>query len=136
MQHKMEIKLERFCYHPTGTLGSIELLGERFYTIEKPWRDNQKNVSCIPVGGYMTEFITSPKFGPSWHIKNVPSRTHILIHPANFGEDVQGCIGLGIDLMGDRIAVANSRKAVDQFEALTKDEEWRLVVVNAPFAGL
>ena len=84
----------------------------------------------------MTNYITSPKFGPSWHIENVPGRTHILIHPANFADDIQGCIGLGMDLMGDRVGVAESRKAVDMFELMTKGAEWRLVVVNAAFAGL
>ena len=32
-----ELVLKRFCYHPKGTLGVIEVDGEKFYSIERPW---------------------------------------------------------------------------------------------------
>ena len=133
----MDILLERFAYHPSGTLGSLTLYGERFYSIERPWKNNSPNVSCIPEGSYPVVWRTSPRFGLTWHITDVPDRTHILIHVANFPEDVQGCIGLGTDLMGDKVAVSSSRIAVERFEELTKDEEeWQIKIGNAVFAGL
>ena len=132
----IEIYLQRFAYHPEGTLGVIDLAGERFYTIERPWLDNKPNVSCIPEGNYLTGWRDSPRFGETWHVKDVEDRTWILIHAANYPKDVQGCIGLGTGLMGDRVAVSNSRKAVAQFEKLTRDIEWRLIVKHAPHAGL
>jgi len=132
----VDIELRRFAYHPDGTLGVIEVAGERFYTIERPWLDNKPNVSCIPEGKYRMGWRESPKFGETWHVKDVAERTWILIHAANYPKDVQGCIGLGTGLMGDRIAVSNSRKAVDQFEKLTRDIEWRLIVKHAPTAAL
>lgn len=133
----IEITLERFCYHPVGTLGIIRFDGEVFYSIERPWEDNKPNVSCIPQGNYEVGWRESPRFGETWHVKDVPQRTHILIHVANFAEDVQGCIGLGTDLMGDKIAVASSRIAVERFEALTREyEEWQLKIVNAAYAAL
>lgn len=131
-----EIKLQRFCYHPNGTLGAIEYDGERFYSIERPWLGNAPNVSCIPTGLYEVGWRESPRFGETWHIKDVPDRSHILIHVANFSKDVQGCIGLGTDLMGDTIAVSSSKKAVGKFEEMTKGKEWQLLVENAPYAGL
>jgi hypothetical protein len=132
----IEIYLQRFAYHPEGTLGVIDLAGERFYTIERPWLDNKPNVSCIPEGNYLTGWRDSPRFGETWHVKDVEDRTWILIHAANYPKDVQGCIGLGTGLMGDRVAVSNSRKAVAQFEKLTRDIEWRLIVKHAAHAGL
>jgi len=132
----IEIELKRFAYHPEGTLGVIELAGETFYSIERPWLDNAPNVSCIPVGAYDTGWRDSPRFGETWHIKEVQDRTYILIHAANFPKDVQGCIGLGTGLMGDRIAVSNSRKAVARFEELTRDISWRLIVKDAQYAAM
>ena len=130
------ITLERFCYHPEGTLGVIRVDGELFYSVEKPWLDNAPNVSCVPEGTYKTSWRDSPKFGETWHIKDVPDRTYILIHAANYPTDVHGCIGLGMQLMADRIAVGHSRKAVNAFEKLTKGLEWQLIVTHAPLAGL
>jgi len=133
----MDVLLERFLYHPKGTLGSLTVEGERFYSVERPWQNNAPNVSCIPEGDYLVVWRTSPKFGLTWHITDVPERTHILIHVANFPEDVQGCIGLGTDLMGDKVAVSSSRVAVERFEELTKgEEEWQIKIVHAAFAGL
>jgi len=132
----IDIELKRFAYHPDGTLGVIEFYGERFYTIERPWLDNAANVSCIPEGNYDVAWRTSPRFGETYHIQDVEDRTYILIHAANFPKDVQGCIGLGTGLMGDRVAVSNSRKAVARFEELTRDISWRLIVKNAPLAAL
>lgn len=132
----MDVVLERFCYHPEGTLGVIKLAGKEFSTIERPWLDNAQNVSCIPTGTYLTRWRESPRFGFTWELRDVQDRTYILIHAANYPSDVQGCIGLGTNLMGDRIAVSNSRKAVKSFEGLLEGMEWRLVIKNAHYAGL
>ena len=131
-----EIVLERFCYHPNATLGVIHLDDETFYSVERPWLDNQVSVSCIPVGTYETGWRESPRFGETWHIKDVPDRTYILIHVANFARDVEGCIGLGMGLMGDTVAVSESKKAVTRFEELTRDLEWSLRIENSPYAAL
>ena len=96
----MDIQLNRFCYHPEGTLGVLEVAGEKFYSIERPWLDNAPNVSCVPTGAYEMTWRESPRFGWTWMLEEVPDRTYILIHVANFPNDVQGCIGLGTGLMG------------------------------------
>ena len=132
----IEIDLKRFAYHPKGTLGVIDYSGERFYTIERPWLDNTVRISCIPEGVYNMGWRESPKFGETWQVQDVQNRTYILIHTANYAKEVQGCIGLGMGLMGDRVAVSSSRKAVAKFEEMTRDVEWRLNVLSAPFAAL
>lgn len=136
-RHNMiDIVLKRFCYHPQGTLGVIDFAGERFYTVERPWIDNKPYVSCIPTGSYNMRRRESPRFGETWHVLDVEDRTHILIHVANFPSDVQGCIGLGTKLMNDRIAVSNSRAAIKDFEAITRDLDWNLVISNVQYAAL
>jgi hypothetical protein len=132
----MDLKLDRFCYHPEGTLGVMEIDGEKFYSIERPWLENAPNVSCIPTGTYEMTWRESPRFGWTWMLENVPDRTYILIHVANFSKDVQGCIGLGTGLMGDRIAVSNSRKAVAAFEELTRGQTCQIEISNAAYAAL
>lgn len=37
----------------------------------------------------------SPQFGEVFMISNVPNRTHILIHRANWTTDLKGCVGIG-----------------------------------------
>ena len=131
-----EIVLQRWAYHPTATLGLIEFADLEFWSVERPWLDNQPNISCIPVGEYKLRWRESPKFGPTWQLEDVPGRTHILIHSANFAYQLQGCIALGTDLMGDTIAVANSRKAMNLFEEVTEGGEWILKIKNAVYAAV
>ena len=36
-----------------STIGNLYINGERFCdTLENPWLDNQRNISCIPEGSY------------------------------------------------------------------------------------
>lgn len=78
----------------------------RCYTLELPYKNNQNNISCIPRGTYKCEKLpNSPSFGYDhiW-IKNVPNRTFIKIHRANYVKQLRGCIAVGktkADLNGD-----------------------------------
>lgn len=62
------------------------------HTFELPDRNNAVNVSCIRAGTYQLKMVNSPKFGPSYEIKDVDGRSHILIHTGNTVNDTQGCI--------------------------------------------
>jgi hypothetical protein len=136
IKSKMDITIERFCYHPKGTLGVCTVAGETFYTIERPWLDNAPNVSCVPTGSYSMTWRESPRFGWTWMLEDVPGRTYILIHAANYASDVQGCIGLGTSLMGDRVAVSNSRKAVAAFDELTQGGSCQIHISDVLHAAL
>lgn len=62
-------------------------------TIELPWKQNAKRISCIPEGIYTLRRRYSEKF--KWHLVllEVPERSGILIHPANDAlKELQGCI--------------------------------------------
>lgn len=91
-----------------GTFGVLcdEFGNEICKTIERPWLDNQQRVSCIPDGEYDLIPHQSPRFGQCYAIDGEqhgvtifgPSqRTHILIHVANRVDQLQGCIGVGMD---------------------------------------
>ena len=62
-------------------------------TIELPWKNNKKRVSCIPEGKYLLRKRYAPKF--RWHLEvvGVRNRTFILFHPANNAlRELNGCI--------------------------------------------
>ncbi len=81
-------------YFPEGTQGVLEWNGTIVcYTIELPWLGNQKRISCIPEGEYVLLKRSSPKFQWHLHLRNVPGRGLILIHPANEAKmELKGCI--------------------------------------------
>ena len=89
-------------------------------TLELPWLDNQRNVSCIPEGIYTTSRHQSPNFGLCFHVQDVPGRSHILIHAGNYvgsinpktgTPDTRGCILPGkafADIDGDGVVDVTS----------------------------
>jgi len=78
------------------TLGALRIDGKAFCaTLEEPWRDNERLVSCIPVGEYKAVKINSARFGDTLRIEDVNGRSGILFHSGNTTEDTSGCIILG-----------------------------------------
>ena len=61
-------------------------------TLELPWRNNMRQVSCIPEGTYQVVRRSSPKFKDHYHLLQVPGREFILIHPGNYTSQIMGCI--------------------------------------------
>ena len=70
------------------------------YALELPWRDNKEDVSCIPLGEYALEITPSPKFFGRLvvEIMDVPDRTGVRMHPANWVEQLLGCIAPATEL--------------------------------------
>ncbi|GGC43178.1 hypothetical protein GCM10011386_39320 [Parapedobacter defluvii] len=88
-----ELRLIR-TYHPEGTNGVL-WHGEKqiCQTIELPWRNNRRMISCIPEGRYRLIRREHFKHGDQLAVTGVPGREAILIHPANFAlAELQGCI--------------------------------------------
>lgn len=121
-------------YFPDGTNGKLECEGKTICnTIELPWKNNERKVSCVPEGKYFLEKRYSAKF--KWHIevKNVANRSGILFHPANNAmQELNGCIapvtkisGAGLGLMS-RKAFAALKNVV--FKALEKNEKVVLII--------
>jgi hypothetical protein len=79
----MELILTR-TYHAQGTNGIIYNTGKLLCaTIELPWLNNARAISCIPEGRYRLKLRYSPKFNTHILITGVKDRALILIHPAN-----------------------------------------------------
>ena len=67
-----------------------------FTTLERPWKDNAENISCVPAGSYQFRRVFSPKHGLEvFQALNIPGRTLVEIHPGNFITDTLGCILIG-----------------------------------------
>jgi hypothetical protein len=89
----MELKLMR-TYFPKGTNGILYDGAKKICnTIELPWRNNQKQVSCIPQGRYELKMRLTPRFGAHFWLQNVPGRSMILLHAFNDAlKESKGCI--------------------------------------------
>ena len=127
-----------------GTLGVLTANNGRFrcVTMEPPWRDNKRNLSCIPEGWYEVLPHRSPRFGACLLITGVQGRSHILFHTGNLGGDrlkglkthTAGCILPGQRrgvLQGQR-AVLGSRTAFRKLMAWTEGRPFDLVITNTP----
>lgn len=129
-------------YFPEGTHGIIEWNDTIVcYTIELPWLQNQRQISCIPEGEYVLQKRFSKKYGRHIQLQNVVNRDLILFHPANDAKkELMGCIapvtfitGIGKGSM--------SRKALKKliqivFVALQNKEEVLIVIQKgvSPFS--
>lgn len=90
-------------------------------TLELPWRNNERQISCIPTGTYKVVKRYSPKYKNHFHILDVPSRDFILIHQANYVRQLRGCISVGrthTDIDGDGLvdtthSVATMKELLD-----------------------
>lgn len=125
-----------------GTFG--ELTGEaiRIYSGELPWNKNERSKSCIPSGTYICKPHMSPKFGECFWILDVPNRSEILIHPANYMGDIDsgyrsdllGCIGIGMtkghDPTINQRTIWRSKEAVKKLIEYTEFKPFELEIIN------
>ena len=129
----MELTLERYCYSETETEGILWLSGNDYvYTLERPWRGGAAGgvsfESCVPDGSYELIPHQRPNGDNVFALRNPdnhvyytkeergskPGRYLILIHPANYVEQVVGCIAPGMvrTIYDNKRMVANSREAM------------------------
>lgn len=89
----MEIILKRR-YHRGGTNGEFLYGGQVICeSIELPWKNNERKVSCIPEGRYRLFVKHFPVNGKRLAVGSVGGREEILIHCANDAIlELQGCI--------------------------------------------
>jgi|SRR5690606_5370858 len=120
-------------YFPTATHGKVLIDNELIvHTIELPWKNNEKRISCIPEGTYPIRKRFSQKF--NWHyiLENVPNRSLILIHPANNAQkELMGCIAPVNRIVKEGIG-EQSRKAMQHLmnvlENLEKKDKMQLTI--------
>ncbi len=124
-------------YFPEGTNGKLECEGQLVcHTIELPWKNNERRVSCIPEGEYFIVKRYSPKFKWHLHVVDVPHRSFILFHPANNAlKELHGCIAPVTKLTGPGLGLL-SRKAFEKlkdqvYKALENKESVLLIVQSS-----
>lgn len=122
-----------------GTFGELTTeSGFECKTGELPWRDNAPGKSCIPEGTYAVTWRFSEKHGYCYHVENVPGRTDIEIHSANFMGDVDerykcelsGCIapGRNIGVITKQKSIVASRIALADLEVDLEKEPFTLSI--------
>ena len=113
---KINLLLIRDTFTEESTLGELFIDGERICdTLENPYLDNQRNISCIPEGEYPVR-IRLPRESATRDyihllVKDVKDRDYILFHIGNTAKDTSGCILVGLG--SQQNVVNNSRLAMD-----------------------
>lgn len=93
----IKLVLIRDYSNPEKTTGTIMLPGfsKSITTLELPWRDNQRNISCIPEGTYEVERDLHGRH--TWFkVNDVKDRSFIEIHEGYKPNHSAGCILLDL----------------------------------------
>jgi hypothetical protein len=116
------------------TRGLLIVGGQMFHTLEPPWRDNRRNVSCIPEGRYSCHFLprsNSGKYRNIYHVRDVEGRSGILVHNGNIVRHTLGCVLIGMQKgkLNGKPAVLKSFSALKKLMRLTDKGVLKLVIV-------
>lgn len=126
---KLQVIVNRFKVTDDYSLGHCYIKyndGNSVYvgcSLERGWRNNQNDVSCVPPGTYPLKLDYSPRFRKDlWELYDVPGRAECKFHAANYWRQLNGCIALGnkhvdIDKDGDPDVTA-SRDTMKKFHEL------------------
>ena len=122
----VRVTLKRILYDAGATLGILMVENKPdpiWFTVERPWMDNQPKISCIPTGTYTVAPHNGDKYKDVWEIQGVPGRDAILFHPANYAGQLEGCIAPGLSMgyiaiegalhkgvTGSRLAIGEMKK--------------------------
>ena len=99
-----------------STIGKLFINGESFCdTLENPYINNERNISCIPEGQYNVRLRLARESATRDYlhllVQDVPDRDWILFHIGNYPSQTKGCILVGNGRKQD--VVENSRLAMD-----------------------
>mgnify|MGYP001580894019 CR=1 FL=1 len=131
------LTLQRYPFRPDSTMGELSVNGAaECFTMERPWLDNAPEVSCIPAGSYEVVKTFSGHFKRMMPLLvDVPNRSEIRIHPANWVTQLEGCIAVGVQHGADFL-----EQSVAAFDPLyaKMDAAWeageavRITIMDAP----
>ena len=137
----MILRLVRNPSTPYGTFGTLTGFDFDYHSLEKPYVDTDGNglsdpqKSCIdPAPGKTAEYQCvwheSPRYGFCYQVMDVPGRSHILLHPANWEHQLLGCIALGKGrgVLNGKPAITQSRDAIKEFHNHMGGEKFTLHV--------
>ena len=112
----VNLLLIRDMFTDKSTIGELFVNGERFCdTLELPYKDNQRSISCVPEGQYKVRLRYPRESGTRDYlhllVQDVPDRSYILVHIGNKSSDTRGCILVG--MTSKQNFVGNSTLAMD-----------------------
>jgi len=112
----VNLLLIRDTFTEQSTMGELFVNGERMCdTLELPWWDNQRSISCIPAGEYSVRLRPARQSATRDYlhllVQDVKDRSYILFHRGNTAKDSRGCILVGQGSQQD--IVYNSTLAMD-----------------------
>lgn len=142
------------------TLGVMNVDNGGFVSksLELPWKNNDNNISCIPIGKYTCKYTRSPRMSVehltrwlkknvgkteadcpeseknvyTYEIMNVPKRGGVRIHSANYFHQLRGCIALGNaakDMDMDGCDdISHSGQTIKAFEKYMNYEDFELEI--------
>jgi len=126
-----KVEISRDSASTVQTLGQLNIYEDNNIvysckTLELPWKNNEKRVSCIPEGQYKVVKRNSAKYGDHFHITNVDNRDYILIHSGNYHTQILGCVLVGkqhVDINGDgNLDVSSSKPTMAELNQQLPDE--------------
>ena len=124
------VTLQRKADDGHETTGQLTTADTQFgcFTLERPWLNNQPNISCIPKGTYTCNWAYMGDL-KEWHyeVMNVPGRSGIFIHELNYVTQTNGCIGVGGLLTGGNLG--NSNVVLSAFETKMNKQPFTLNIV-------
>ncbi len=140
---------EPYKTNETCIIGKLELYDGSFpvfscKTLELPWNNNRRNVSCIRGGRYTIERRTHGRYYKAYNhrwghefsleIPRVQGRGDILIHTGNFKKHTRGCILVGDSVFHDFSgpSLRDSRRAYNRLYIQLRDhgQPWNLTIVG------
>lgn len=135
----MYLHLERTQDGGIQTIGTISLISQsgisllKLRTLELPFLNNQRQISCIPAAVYICKKTVSARFGKTLHVQNVDGRSGILFHAGNYKSNTKGCILLGLDVKdinGDGVLDISSSAAAMAMFLKNIPQEIPLLITN------
>jgi len=115
-----DVLIQREKSSATQTLGELTVYENRIKpiydckTVELEVDVNAQRDDAIPNGIYKVVKRVSMKYGNHFHILDVPNRSYILIHNANYSRQLLGCVAVGTnhtDIDRDGLKDVTSSKA-------------------------
>jgi hypothetical protein len=135
-----KVHLVRYYNDDAVTLGNLQIGGIKhkpIFTLENPWRNNERNLSCIPVGEYECKAFTGIKHRNCYQVCNVKDRAYILIHKGNYAKDTQGCILIGNCVVSrhSEYMITNSQATMRILKELLENEPFLLYISYQFYPG-
>ena len=115
-RNNINLLILRDTFTDKSTIGELFLNSEFMCdTLENPYINNERNISCIPEGEYKVRIRVARESATRDYlhllVQDVPNRDHILFHRGNSSKDTRGCILVGRGSQQD--VVHNSTLAMD-----------------------